>query len=62
MPVINNTQATSYKTAKFFNKKLLGSTDMPNTYNNKNSYEVARDLHNIQINDDYKTISLDIKD
>ena len=35
---------------------------MPNTYNTKNSYQVARDLHNIQINDNYKTISLGIKD
>ena len=35
---------------------------MPNTYNTKNSYKVIWDLHNIQINDNYKTISLDIKD
>jgi len=50
-PVINNTQAPSYKTAKFLNKKLLGAIDMPNTYNTKKSYEVARDQHSIQIND-----------
>ena len=49
-PVINNRQVPSYKTAKFLNKKLLGLMDMPNIYNTKNSYEVARDLHNIEIN------------
>jgi hypothetical protein len=61
-PVINNTQAPSYKIAKFLNKKLLCLIDMPNMFNAKNSQEVARDLQDIPVNDNYKTITLDIKD
>jgi hypothetical protein len=36
-PVINNTQALSYKLAKFLNKKLRSLIDLPNTYTTKNS-------------------------
>ena len=43
-PVINNTQAPSYKIAKFINKKLLCLIDLPNMFNSKNSQEVAHDL------------------
>jgi len=61
-PVINNTQAPSYKIATFLNQKLLCLIDIPNVFNAKNSQEVARDLQNIPVNDNYRTISLDIKD
>ena len=61
-PVINNTQAPSYKIAKFLNKKLLCLIDMPDMFNDKNSQEVARDLKDIPVNDNHKTITLDIKD
>ena len=61
-PVINNTQASSYKIAKFLNKKRLCLIDIPNMFNAKNSQEVARDLQDIPVNDNYRTISLDIKD
>jgi hypothetical protein len=61
-PVINNTQAPSYKIAKFLNKKFLCLIDMPDMFNDKNSQEVARDLQDIPVNDNHKTITLDIKD
>jgi len=61
-PVINNTQAPSYMLAKFLNKKLLSLIDLPNTYTTKNSYEVTQDMHNIQINEHNRMITLDIKD
>jgi len=60
--VINSKQAPSYKLAKFLNKKLLRLIDLPNTYTAQNSNEVAQDLHNIQINEHNRMITLDIKD
>ena len=48
-PVINNTQAPSYKIAKHLNKKLSHLICLPHTYNTKNSQEVAEQLKNIQI-------------
>ena len=35
---------------------------LPYTYATRNSNEVAQDLHNIQINDQHRIITLDIKD
>jgi hypothetical protein len=61
-PVINNTQAPSYKTAKHLNKKLNNLMDLPYTYTTKNSQEVADELKRIQINEHIKIITLDIKD
>jgi hypothetical protein len=61
-PVINNTQAPSYKIAKFLNKKLQNLTNLPNSFIAKNSQEVAHDLRNIQIRDNNRLLSLDIKD
>jgi hypothetical protein len=60
-PVVNNIQAPSYKVAKFLNKKLQNLIQLPNTYTTKNSYELAQELHNIQINENSKIITLDIK-
>jgi len=60
--VINNVQAPSYKAAKFLNKKLQKLICLPNTYTIKNSLELATDLNNIQINENNKIITLDIKD
>ena len=48
-PVINNTQAPSYKLAKHLNKILNQLIDLPHTYATKNSNEVAQELNNIQI-------------
>jgi hypothetical protein len=60
-PVINSLHAPSYKTAKFPSRKLTNLINLPNTFITTNSQEVAQDLHNIQLNDNYKMISLDIK-
>jgi len=61
-PVINNIQAPSYKLAKHLNKKLNQLISLPHTYATKNSKEVAQELSNIQINDQHKTITLDVQD
>jgi hypothetical protein len=61
-PVINKIQAPSYRTAKFLNKKLQSLINLPKTYTTKNSHEVAQELHNIQINENHRIITLDIKD
>ena len=61
-PVINNMQVPSYKAAKFLTKKLRNLICLPNTYNIKNSLELAIELNNIQINENNRIITLDIKD
>jgi hypothetical protein len=61
-PVINNTQAPSYKIAKYMNKKLQGLICLPYTYNTKNSQEVAEELVVLPINETMRIITLDIKD
>jgi len=61
-PVINNTQAPSYKIAKYINKKPHHLLNLPNTYNTKNSQEIAEELKNVKINENTKIITLDIKD
>jgi hypothetical protein len=60
--VINNTQAPSYKVAKFFNKKLQNFICIPNTYSTENSHEIAQELNSIQVNENNRIITLDIKD
>ena len=60
-PVINNMRAPSYKAAKFHNKKLKNFC-LPDTYTTKNSLELALELNNIQINENSRIITLDIKD
>ena len=62
-PVIYNTQAPSCKLAKFLNKKLQSLIDLLNIHTTKkNSYEVAQELHDIQISEHNRKITLDIKD
>ena len=61
-PVIDNTQASSYKIAKHINKKLYSLLNLPNTYNTKNSQKIAVELKSIQINGNTKIITMDIKD
>jgi len=61
-PVINNMQAPSYKAAKFLNRKLQNLICLPNTHTIKNSLELATELKNIQINENNRIITLDIKD
>jgi len=61
-PVINNTQAPSYKTAKHLNNNLHNLLCLPHTYNMKNSQEIAEELKRMQINEQMRTITFDIKD
>ena len=61
-PEINNIQAPSYRLAKHFNKKLNQMIHLPYTYGTRNSKEVAQDLHNIEIRNQLKILTLDIKD
>jgi hypothetical protein len=61
-PVINNIKAPSYKAAKFLNKKLWHLICLTNTYTTKNSLELALKMKNIQINENNRIITLDIKD
>jgi len=61
-PVNNNTQAPSHKIAQFLNNKLQNLKILPNTYNIKNSIKIAEELTQININQNNKLISLDIKD
>ena len=61
-PVVNNTQAPSYKIAKLLNTKLKNMEILPNIYNIKNSLEIAEEILKIHINQHMKLITLDIKD
>lgn len=61
-PVINHTQAPSHKIARHLNRKLRDLLPLPNTYNVKNSQEIAEKIVNIRINEHMKLITLDIKD
>ena len=61
-PEINNTQAPSHKLAKYLNKRLNQLIKLPYTYATKKSKVAAQDLNNIQINNQHKITTLDIKD
>jgi hypothetical protein len=61
-PVIDNTQAPSYKIARFLNNRLKDYINLPGTYTTKTSHETAQELHNIHIRENHKIITLDIKD
>jgi hypothetical protein len=61
-PVINNTQAPSYKIARFINKSLKSILNLPHTYNVENSQQVAQELLKLQTTNKIKFITLDIKD
>jgi hypothetical protein len=60
--VIDNTQAPSYKIAKFLNNRIKEYINLPNTYTTVNSYEITHELCNIHIRENHKIITLDIKD
>jgi len=57
-PVIINIHAPSYKIKNYLNKKTKSLVCLPNTYTTKNSYEIAQELKNIQINENNKMITL----
>ena len=52
-PVIDNTQAPSYKIAKFLNIKIKAYINLPNTYITINSGEMAQELHKLHITENY---------
>ena len=58
----NNKQAPSYKIARYLNKSFNNLINLQYTYANKNSYEIAQELINIQINKHIRMITLDIKE
>jgi hypothetical protein len=61
-PVVNNTHAPAYKTAKYLNKKLNNLIHLPYTYTTRNAHEVAEELKTIHTVEHTKIITLDIKD
>jgi hypothetical protein len=61
-PVIDNTQAPSYKIAKFLNSRIKEYINLPNPYTVVNAYEIAQELHKIHITENHKIVTLDIKD
>jgi len=61
-PVVNNTRAPSHKITKFLNTRLKNMEILPNTYNIKNSLEIAQEISKIHTNQHMKLITLDIKD
>ena len=61
-PVVNNTQAPSYKITKYLNKRLNSLINLPYMYTTKNSCEIAQKLNNIQIIKHNRMITPDIKD
>jgi hypothetical protein len=60
-PVINNIQAPSYKAARFMNRKLRDLLNLLYVYNTKNSQEISEDLLKLQINENMRLITLDIR-
>jgi hypothetical protein len=61
-PVINNTQAPSYKIAKFLDRRIKECINLPNTYTVQNSNEMAQELRKLYTTKNHKMITLDIKD
>jgi len=61
-PVVNNTHAPVYKTAKYLNKKLNNLLNLPCTYTTRNALEVVEELKTIHFGEHMKIITLDIKD
>jgi hypothetical protein len=61
-PVINNTQAPTYKVAKHLTKILDNFLTLNNYYNVTNSTELATDLVKLHINENHRLITFDIQD
>jgi len=60
-PVTNNTKAPSYKIAKHLTDVLSWNLHTSNQYNVKNSIAMAENLTKIEINENHKLITYDIK-
>ena len=61
-PVINNIPAPSSELTKYVNKRLNQLIKLSYIYATKNSKVVMQDPNNIQINNEHKITTLDIKD
>jgi len=61
-PVINNTQAPSYKPARYVNKRIQDLLKLPYTYNTQNSQEIVEELLKLQIHENIRIITFDVKD
>jgi hypothetical protein len=61
-PVINNMNAPTYKIAKHLAKQLNEYLNLEYQYNVQNSVNLANDLTNLPIHDNYRMITYDIKD
>ena len=62
--ICKNTQGIHalHRIAKFINTKLQNLELLPNTYNIKNSTEIAEEISKLHINQNMRLITLDIKD
>ena len=60
--VINNIQAPSYKLSRHLNKRFDQLINLPHKYGTINLKEIAQELNIIQINNQHKMTTLDIKD
>jgi hypothetical protein len=61
-PVINNRTAPTYKLARYLTKILDQYISLNNYFNVTNSTNLANDLTKLEIQENHKTISFDIKD
>jgi hypothetical protein len=61
-PVVNNIHAPTYKVAKFLNKWLTDTLQLPNTYVTYNSTHLAHNLNKLQITESDRLITFYIKD
>lgn len=61
-PVVNNIQAPTYKIAKFLNRWLTDTLQLPNTFVTPNSTSLAHELTKLQITESDRLITYDIKD
>ena len=50
-PVIDNTQAPSYKIAKFLNSRIKDYINLPNIYTVQNYNELAQELQKLYISE-----------
>jgi hypothetical protein len=61
-PVVNNTNAPTYKIAKHLNKWLTNALQLQNNYVTYNSIQLANELSKFPITTNSKLITVDIKD
>jgi hypothetical protein len=61
-PVINNRRAPAYKLARYLNKTLDQYILLHNYFNVTNSTNLANDLTKVEIHENHRMISYDIKD